>query len=153
MTEPQGVVQVSVTPMLARRSPVAEQVSQAVLGMPVGLRQVGARWVRIATPDGYEGWAPARAIARRPYPPAAEVAEITDLWANLRPRPDSRAPSWIAAFIGCRLNVREREAGWLGLELPDGRLAWLEGHRAQCGRPEQQPSAAAMMATAERFLG
>jgi hypothetical protein len=153
MTEPQGVVQVSVTPMLACRSPVAEQVSQAVLGTRVGLRQQGARWHRIVTPDGYEGWAPARAITRRPYPPGGEVAEIADLWANLRPRPDSRAPSWITAFIGCRLNVREREEGWIGLELPDGRLGWVESHRVRCAAPVGRADPAAVVATAERFLG
>jgi cell wall-associated NlpC family hydrolase len=153
MTEPHGVVQVSVTPMLARRSRAAEQVSQAVLGTRVGLREVGARWIRIVTPDGYEGWAPARAIAQRSYPPGDEVAEISDLWANLRPRPDARAPSWITAFVGCRLNVRGREEGWTGLELPDGRSAWVESHRIRPALPAEQPDSAAVVATANRFLG
>jgi gamma-D-glutamyl-L-lysine dipeptidyl-peptidase len=153
MTEPQGVVQVSVTPMLARRSRASEQVSQAVLGTRVGLGEVGPQWLRIVTPDGYEGWAPARAIGRRPYPAAGDVAEIGDLWANLRPRPDPRAPSWITAFIGCRLNVRGREEGWTGLELPDGRSAWVESHRLRPAMPAAPPDAAAVVATADRFLG
>jgi hypothetical protein len=145
--------------MLARRSVCAEQVSQAVLGTRVRLRDAGGHWLRIVTPDGYEGWTPTRAVSRSPYPPAAEEVEIDDLWVNLRPRPDSRAPSWLTAFVGCRLNLRERrggdgeESGWLGLELPAGGLAWLEAHRAHPVGARLPATPASIVATAERFIG
>lgn len=148
----------SVAPMLARRARHAEQVSQAVLGTRVRVREEGPRWLRIATPDGYEGWTLAGAVCRRPYPRGAEEVVIADLWANLRPCPDSRAPSWLTAFIGSRLNVRERtprvddEPAWVGCELPDGRTAWLEAHRVGPAEPVAAPRPDEVVATAARFL-
>jgi hypothetical protein len=148
-----AVVQVSVTPMLAARSSTAEQVSQAILATPVRIREQNSRWARVLTPDGYEGWTPAGSISSRPYPPAEEVMEIADLWANLRARPDSQLGVAITAFIGCRLNLHERKGEWLGLELPDRRVLWVEEHRARPVVPGTAPTPEQVVATAERFLG
>lgn len=158
-TLPEGIVRASVAPMLARRARHAEQVSQAVLGTRVRVRDEGRRWLRIVTPDGYEGWAPAATISRRPYPPATDQVAITELWANLRPRPDARAPSWITAFIGCRLNRAGESAelngaaDWVGVALPAGGTAWVEAHRVRSVGPRPAAGAEEVVATAERFLG
>jgi cell wall-associated NlpC family hydrolase len=156
---PEAIVRASVAPMLARRARHAEQVSQAVLGTRVRVREQGPRWLRVVTPDGYEGWTPAGAVSCRPYPRAAEEVTVADLWANLRPRPDSRAPSWLTAFIGCRLNVDAWRAGadgrreWAGLALPDGRTAWVEAHRVTPATSVPAAKPGDVVATAERFLG
>lgn len=158
-TLPEGVVRASVAPMLARRARHAEQVSQAVLGTRVRVWEEGPRWLRIETPDGYQGWTLAGAVSRRPYPRDTPQVAIADLWANLRPCPDSRAPSWLTAFIGSRLNLRDRtppvddEPGWAGVELPDGRMAWLEAHRVGPAEAATPPRPEDVVTTAERFLG
>jgi hypothetical protein len=142
--------------MTARRSLRSEQVSQAILGTPVRVSEVGSRWCRIETPDEYPGWVPRRALGPEPPATSPESALIHDLWANLRARPDSRLPALMTIYIGTRLPVVDATEGWVGLGLPDGGPGWLEAHRVRRGPPAAAAGAAeptALLDTARRFLG
>jgi hypothetical protein len=130
-----AVVGVPVTPLTAARSP---------------------RWCRIETPDTYQGWVPRRALQPATGFGGGESLLIRELWANLRARPDARLPALLTAYIGTRLPLAERRERWVGLQLPDGGTGWVECHRAGSERPgegEWVREPAAILATAERFLG
>jgi cell wall-associated NlpC family hydrolase len=150
-----AVVRVSVAPVLAARKQTSEQVTQALLGAPAQVLERRPRWARIRMQDDYEGWI-ATAHLGPELPPSPEWITITDLWANLRTRPDYRMPARTVAFVGTRLPLREREAHWLGAALPGGGLGWVEAHRGRIHAPEDEPpipAPEALLATARRFLG
>jgi cell wall-associated NlpC family hydrolase len=150
-----AAVRVSVAPVLAARTMKAEQVTQALLGAPVRLRERSARWARIRMQDGYEGWIAASHLAPA-LPDAAEWVTMTDLWVNLRTRPDYRMPARQVAFVGTILPLQDRQPGWLAVALPAGGAGWLEAHRGRV-HPPGEPAAAVvpemLLATARRFLG
>jgi gamma-D-glutamyl-L-lysine dipeptidyl-peptidase len=149
------VIRVSVAPVLAARSMASEQVTQALLGSPVAVLERSARWARIRMEDEYEGWIAGGHLAPS-FGERQEWVAITDLWANLRTRPDYRMPARVVAAIGARLPLQARDGGWLGVSLPGGGVGWLEETR---GRVEAQdvvrraPDAVDLLATARRFLG
>jgi gamma-D-glutamyl-L-lysine dipeptidyl-peptidase len=150
-----AAIRVSVAPVLAARSATSEQVSQALLGAVVQVLERSARWARIRMEDDYEGWISTAHLGPE-LPPAAEWVTMTDLWVNLRRQPDYRMPARTVAFIGTRLPLRERRAGWLGLALSAGGLGWIEEHRGSVHTPRGLPAAGepeALLATAHRFLG
>jgi cell wall-associated NlpC family hydrolase len=175
----QAVVRVSVSPVLAARSTASEQVTQALLGAGVAVLEAGRRWVRVCMEDGYEGWMSRSHLAIADFgfsisdwvgsretgsnpkseiqnPKWVEWVTITDLWVNLRTRPDSRMPARILACIGSCLPLAERRPGWLGVMLPAGGMGWLEEHRGQVASREQvppRPTPEVLLATARRFLG
>jgi len=141
--------------MFRQADPLSEQVSQALLGMPV--RQLGGRdpWRRIETPDGYRGWVAAAAVLPCPEGWAPPWVEMTDLWVNLRAVDDSRAAAAFQAVIGTRLPLTGRSEGWAQVLLPDGRRLWTEARRVRPAgeRPLYPARPRAVCRTARRFLG
>ncbi len=150
-----AVIGVTVAPLLAARSKTAEQVTQALLGAPLTLLEPTPRWVRVRMDDEYEGWI-SRSHLAPPFAEAREQVAITDLWVNLRPRPDYRMPVRQVACIGTRLPLAERQPGWLAVALPAGGIGWLEEQRGRIGAPDEPcspPEPAALLTTARRFMG
>lgn len=141
-------------PMLKSPEPLAEQVSQGLLGMAVKVEEARDGWRYVRTPDGYAGWVEAAQLAPAPAGWEGPTVEIADLWANLRPLPDYRhAPAGLAT-LGTRLPEAERKEGWVGLCHPDGRQLWVEEWRVRglaAGPLPARPIA--LCRTARRFLG
>ena len=152
---PERLISRSIVPMFAAPDPLSEQVSQAVLGMPV--REIGGRgdWRSILTPDGYQGWVASAGLVEPPRTWGGPFAEITDLWANLRARAASNLAPITQATLGTRLPVASQSEKWIELLLPDGRHAWTEAHRVQGvgDAPLRPRRPRAVIATARRFLG
>lgn len=149
------VVRVSVAPVLAARSMSSEQVTQALLGAPVAVLERSARWARIRMEDEYEGWVSSGHLAPA-FGERREWVTMTDLWVNLRTRPEYRMPARAVATIGARLPLQAREPGWLGVALPGSGVGWLEEHRGRVEAREVRlpaPTAPELSATARRFLG
>jgi gamma-D-glutamyl-L-lysine dipeptidyl-peptidase len=134
--------------------PDAEQVSQGLLGEPVTVLVEEGDWLRIRTPDGYEGWARAAGVVATPAEQLPR-AEILPLWANLRRRPDYRLAAEMTAFAASQLPIAGEEPGWIALQLPEGSVGWTERHRVRlvADRPAAPASAPDLLQTAERFLG
>ena len=141
-------------PMLKSPEPLAEQVSQALLGMAVEIEAARDSWQYVRTPDGYAGWVEAARLAPVPAGWEGPTLEVADLWVNLRPQPDFRhAPTGLAT-IGTRLPETERKEGWVGLRHPDGRQLWVEEWRVRPASAGPLPCRpAALGRTARRFLG
>ena len=90
----EAVVVVSVENMYSGPNDAADVVSQAMLGQTVGVLEVWGAFVRVRTPDAYEGWLPATAIVPCPgaaaarYARSGRVVEVTSLMANVYRDPD-----------------------------------------------------------------
>lgn len=167
METPQLFIAGPVVPMFRGASGDSEQVSQALLAMPVVVERTLPGWREIRTPDGYSGWVREEDLTAPPTEWDGPCCEVTDLWANLRGAPDFRRAALLAAPIGTRLPRREVRDGWVQLLLPDGRLGWTEAHRVADLHPTlpsapffwdqatrgEHPTAASVCATARRFLG
>src|SRR5262249_32112913 len=150
-----AAIRVSVAPVLAARTTNAEQVTQTLLGAPVTILERSARWARIRMADEYEGWISTAHLGPE-LPHSEEWVVMTDLWVNLRTRPDYRRPVRQVAFVGTALPLRERRPGWLGVSLPGGQVGWLEEHRGKLIAPHEPADAITpqgLLATARRFLG
>lgn len=136
----------------SRRS---EQVSQGLLGERVEVLTRTRNWLKIRTPDRYEGWAASSEVAVAPQGWGPPFVQITPLWANLRFAPDSETAPRTLVSVGTRLPLLRQEGKWHGLLLPGGGTGWVEEHRIRQWEepPGDLPAAAAIARTARRFLG
>lgn len=141
--------------MFREPDPLAEQVSQALLGMPVEILEEQGDWVRLRSPDTYTGWSLRSGLAETPAGWHEPWVEVVDLFANLRPRNDYRLAVAERAPIGTRLPRLSEAEKRVELLLPDGRRLWTEAVRVQpvTARPLRPAGAAAICRTARRFLG
>jgi cell wall-associated NlpC family hydrolase len=161
----EAVVVVTVENMYSGPNDATDVVSQAVLGQTVAVLETWGAFVRVRTPDAYEGWLPARAAL--PYADAGgpryartgRVVEVTSLMANVYRDADvTTARPLLLAPLATRLEVRgdgpsER---WLALRLPDGATGWIQrgdvkpvdpAAPARRGTPDE------VVTIARRFLG
>lgn len=161
----EAVVVVTVENMYSAPTDAADVVSQAVLGQTVAVLETWGAFVRVRTPDAYEGWLPARAAlpyggAGGPrYARTGRVVEVTSLMANVYREADvTTARPLLLAPLAARLEVRGDGPGerWLDLRLPDGATGWIQradvkpvdpASPARRGTPDE------IVATARRFLG
>jgi len=140
-------------------------VSQATLGQVVGVLERKDGFVRIETPDTYQGWVSAAALLEYPGPEAPRYAsrgavlEVVNLMANVyrdpsatSARPKARAP------MGARLETAGAPVGerWLRVRLPDGDTGYIQAGdvwRGDAAAPRPHGSAEDVVATARRFTG
>ena len=151
------VVKVPVADLLSEPSPEADMVSQAILGATVQPVEERGEWMRIRTPDGYQGWALASDLARREEPYAEEAPVwIDNLFANIYYEPDvtSRRPALTAPY-DARLELAETpenaEQRWIQVALPDGRRGWVQ--RGDLRFDDEALSIGEVVALARRFVG
>jgi cell wall-associated NlpC family hydrolase len=161
----EAVVVATVENMYSGPNEAADVVSQATLGQTVGVLEVWGSFVRVRTPDAYEGWLPAAAIvpysgagAAR-YARSARVVEVTSLMANVYRDPDvTSARPLVLAPLATRLEVAADGPGerWLVLRLPDGTTGYVQRGDVKPVDPQAAPRRGApeeLAATARRFLG
>lgn len=162
---PEAVVVRTVENMYKKPSADAEVTSQATLGQVVGVREKKGGFVRIETPDGYQGWIPVAALSEYASPQSARYAsqggvlEVVNLVANLyrdasatSARPKARAP------MGARLEVAGPPVSerWLPVRLPGGDTAYVQSgdvKRVEAASPRPRRPPSDVIATARRFLG
>jgi cell wall-associated NlpC family hydrolase len=161
----EGVVVEAVENMYSGPSDGADVVSQATLGQTVGVLEAWGAFVRVRTPDAYEGWLPARAVLPYPgpsaprYARAGRVVEVTSLMANVYRDADvTTARPLRLAPLATRLEVRGDGPGerWLALRLPDGATGFIQRGDVRAVDPTAPPrrgTTEEIVATARRFLG
>jgi hypothetical protein len=161
----EAVVVVTVENMYSTPNDAADVVSQATLGQTVGVLETWGAFVRVRTPDDYEGWLPASAAvpyagpeARR-YARSGRVVEVTSLMANVYREPDvTTARPLVQAPLATRLEVSgdgpsER---WLAVRLPGGGAGFVQRGDVLAVEPKEPARRGApddLVATARRFLG
>ncbi|MFN8092119.1 MAG: C40 family peptidase [Vicinamibacteria bacterium] len=161
----EAVVVASIENMYSGPSDGTDVVSQALLGQTVGVLEAWGDFLRVRTPDAYEGWLPARSVL--PYASAAapryarqgRVVEVTSLVANVYREADvtTARPSRVAP-LATRLEVKADGPSerWLALRLPDGATGWIQRGDVKPVDPAAAPKRGTpeeIVATARRFLG
>ncbi len=128
-----GVVADAVADLYKRPDAASSLADQALLGDTVKvLGQGGTGFVQVETQAAYRGWVPVTALL--PLPPGApaygegQALFVSARFANVYGQPDvePRNPL-VVAPLGARLRlVKERDARWLQVALPDGRQAFVQ---------------------------
>ncbi len=157
-----GVVIDTVANLYRRPDRAVDVVTQAMLGTTLAVVEDRAGWYYVRMPDQYQGWIEVGhvrpyAAGETPYGSAGRVAQVDNLHALLYHERSvtSRAPVQ-RATIGARLEVVGEEEGWVRVVLPDWSLGWVQKGDVRLLRaeaPQPRRSAAAVIATAKRFLG
>jgi len=149
------LVSATVAPMYRAPTPLSEQVSQALLGMPVLVLDDSGPYCRVRSPDGYEGWGQSELLDPLPAGWGPPWVECVDLLVNLRAENHSQLASVLRVPIGCHLPLVGEAPGWAQVLVPDGRRLWTEAHRVRAVRDASRraPRPAAICRTARRFLG
>ncbi|MEN8228560.1 MAG: C40 family peptidase [Bacteroidota bacterium] len=126
-----GLVNNSVIHLRHEPSSKKELVTQARLGTPVRILKDMDGKRLIQTPDGYLGW------VNIPEVQAIDLEELTRYresqkivyqaqYGSSYSEPDETSMPVADLVIGCILPVVSQESGFLEVEYPDGRLAWVK---------------------------
>jgi hypothetical protein len=167
--EPAAAVVIhSVENMFSGPADSVDVVSQALLGDNVKVikkekNPAGEDWVRIETPDAYQGWVLASSLrflkpGDKPYASAGRVFVVSGLLANTYREADVTAhkPVRTAPVSAVLEIVGERNERWLEVLLPDGVRAWIQkgdGDVREAPWTWPRRPASDMVALAKRFLG
>jgi cell wall-associated NlpC family hydrolase len=163
-TRAEAVVVRTVENMYSAPSADKDVVSQAFLGQTVAILETKGPFLRVETPDRYQGWIPAGAIARYPkagarYASQGKVAEVTALVALIYREPDvTTARPRARAPLSARLEVLEGplQDRWYKVRLPSGESGFVQkGDVAVREAPAPSPAGteADLVATGRRLLG
>ena len=158
-----GVVNISVCNQRATPNYSAEMVSQALLGTPVHILQMGGdyNWPQVQTPDSYIGWVHKDAIRYMDFEQyhawnAAPKVVVTSLFALIRKKPSDKAETLSDAVAGCRLKYLGKSRRFFIVEFPDGRVGYISTKDAQtesAWRKNLKQTPEAILATAQSMLG
>jgi hypothetical protein len=142
-------------------------VSQALLGQVVEVVEAFDGFLKVQTPDRYQGWLPRGALtvyedaATSRYATRGTVFDVTSLLANVYRTPDvTAARPRTQAPLGTRLEVLEGpqapENRWITVRLPGGEAAYVQagdGRLADAAAPRPRGTEADLVSTARRFTG
>ena len=131
----------------------SEIVSQLLYGSPALALEEHLGWGHLQGRDGYTGWAQRADYMRSNGLEFGEGRRrVSDLFANLRYRPDQRSGPHLCLPIGVSLPVAEEEGIWTGLRLPTGDTGWVESKRTE---PDlaHPTTVDALLETAQLFIG
>lgn len=148
-----ALVQVPVANMHSRPTADSDVVSQAGYATRVTVLEETGGWLKIQTPDAYQGWTAAAALRRTAdaYPTQARVRS---LFAHLYREPSvtRHAPMLTVPFEAPLQIVAEaKDQRWVQVRLVDDRTAWIQrGDLEFSSAPASIPE---MLALAKRFLG
>ena len=162
----EAVVTAAVENLYSAPDASEDVVTQAFVGQIVQELEARDGYLRVRTPDAYEGWIPARAVQRyapteqRRYARSGRVALVTSLMANVYRDPDvTTARPRIQAPLGARLELLEpRPASerWHPVKLPDGNTGYIQSGDMRIVDAAAAPAPASgdeVVRTARRFLG
>jgi cell wall-associated NlpC family hydrolase len=163
----QAVVLSAVENMYSGPDERRDVVSQAVLGQVVEVVEAFDGFLKVQTPDRYQGWMPRGALleyddaAAPRYATRGSVFEVTSLMANVYRTPDvTVARPRAQAPLGTRLEVTEGpkapENRWITVRLPGGETAYVQagdGRLGDAAAPRPRGTEADLVATARRFVG
>ncbi len=155
-TSANAVVVQPVANMYSRATTDADVVSQAIYGVNVRVLEAAGAWMRIETPDHYQGWMEASAALKRaPYAhDAKSTVQAANLFASVYRETNitKHQPIVTVPFETVLETAGTPAAGerWLQVVLPDGRRGWMQ--RGDVTEPHRT-SMAEMVAFSKRFVG
>jgi len=127
-----GLINNSVANFRAAPGSRNEMVTQALLGTPVRILKVEDGWGLVQTPNGYMGWlndSEFYAMDQKEIAGFREARKViyTKQYGNSYTMPDESSMPVSDLVLGCMLSVISSEAGFLQVQYPDGRMAWVKG--------------------------
>lgn len=156
-----GVVVVPVANMFSQASAETDVVSQAIYGISVTAVEASGDWVKVETPDKYQGWMRSTDLLLLPagskaYASEGRVVQIQSLMANLYREPDvTRHAPVLTLPFETRLEVASEPAEeggrWIEVRLPDQRTAWI--HRGDVVFEAPPLNIKQTIEFAKRFIG
>lgn len=135
--EPNAVVViVPVANMHSAANEDSDVVSQAIYGTNLSLTEQGSEWVKVRTPDQYNGWMRLDEVRKLTnadgrYAQVGRVVQVSSIMANLYREPDVTMHQPLATVpFETRLEEvakgKANDSGWLQLRLPDQGTAWIQ---------------------------
>lgn len=160
ITEPWGLVRVSVCNIRLFSSYDSEMTSQALMGTPVKILKKDDGWFLIQTPDLYLGWVDSDAVETKSINEYDEWKSSQRLFYTSKTgdiRADPSGNKVISDIVaGCIIEVISDQKEIYEVKLPDGRHGFIPGEKAI---PFDQLQAESylkpenLLATAESFMG
>jgi hypothetical protein len=157
-----GLVRVSVANVKSKPSHPAEMATQAVMGWTVSVLKKQSGWYYVHTePDHYLGWIEDLQLAlvtsevARAWAGAPRVV-VTGPIAYVRERPAADAIPVTDVVFGSLVKRLDEQAGWIHVELPDGRQGYLRAEEAadyEGWKASRQPTPDNVEKAAQIFMG
>ena len=144
-TQP-AIVGSGVIDVLRSPSMLDERLTQALFGETVDRLDGRGRYVRVQLRrDGYLGWV----LANQLWSPRPELDPTHRVWADCATLHAAPSGAVIGRLpFGARVSVDDATAGWLGVRLPSGGVAWVHAADVRAAK-DPIPIDAAI----ERFRG
>lgn len=160
--KPLGVVTVSVAVMKTKPSHPSELGNQLVMGMVVKMLKSESGWYFVQSlDDRYLGWMEPSHLALMTKDQADAIGRgsrtmVTSLFAFVRERPSPDGAPVCDLVVGDVLSTTGRSAGWIAVQLPDGRKGFVADADAtdyQAWKASRKITPEAIEQTARRFMG
>ncbi len=147
--------------MFSQDSAESDVVSQAIYGTTVEVVKADGDWLKVESPDQYQGWVRSSELVElgpgsAPYASQGRVARVESLAANVyRERDVTRHAPLLTLPFEARLEVEseppEDDARWIEVRLPDRRHGWI--HRGDVAFDVQPLNLKQTLKFAQRFIG
>ena len=160
--KPLGVVTVSVAVMKTRPSHASELGNQLIMGMVVKMLKSESGWYFVQSlDDRYLGYMEPGHLALMTKDQVdawarAPRAVVTSLFGFVRERPAADAAPVSDLVVGDVMSATGRSAGWMAVQLPDGRRGFVSDADAtdyQAWKASRKITPESVEQTARRFMG
>ena len=160
--KPLALVTVSVAVMKTKPSHASELGNQLIMGMVVKALKSESGWYFVQSlDDRYLGWMEPSHLALMTKDQADAIARgpraiVTSLFAFVRERPAPDGAPVCDLVVGDVLSTTGRSAGWMAVQLPDGRKGFVADADAtdyQAWKASRKITPEAIEQTARRFMG
>lgn len=157
-----AVVNLSSAFMRAKPSYTSENLSQARMGVLVEILDTQSYWVKIRTPEPYEGWVNEEMLARKTEAEAeawlrSERYICTTEFTHVFTEPDKRAGRVCDLSMGNILSKGDRTRGkWVQVALPSGQEGWVLRNEVRDFKQWAEtvrPTPESIVSTAKLFIG
>lgn len=123
----------SVVSMHCEPNSMSEVISQAIYATPVNILQESGKWIKIQTPDQYQGWVKSKAIfySDHSYPKTKNIARVNGLWTHVFHVNDTTPyPPLMTIPYGTKIEVispkEQFHHRWIRVRLLCGRECWAQ---------------------------
>ena len=154
-----AVINTSSVFMREKPSYTSENVSQSRMGVPVEVLDRSGYWVKIRTPEPYEGWVNELTLAPLPEDYASSDRYICTVEHSAVYSEPMMGSVQLSDFSMCDIILQDGKPrdGWSPVRLWDGRKGWVQSFAvrdfAAWMNRCHKDIAADIVATARRFLG
>jgi cell wall-associated NlpC family hydrolase len=152
----ESVINIKITPSYA-----SEMTTQALMGMPVHVLESAHGWLKIVTPEGYQGWTTDEGVkilsdAENLAYAKAEKVIVTDYFTLIRNQASPSAQVVSDVVWGDLLLKTGESANYYSVQTPDGRAAYIAKNQSvpfAQWLATRRPTADNIIATAKLFIG